>query len=77
MLQPMKTITSRNEMQQPTQQQMQSPLQHVGAAYAAGRVEPPQAPSTASSPALGARALLASGRQGVVGRMPGPKADTD
>ncbi len=50
--------------------------QHKGAAAAAGRVEPPAAPSTASSPApaLGARA---SGWHGVIGRMLGPKADAD
>ncbi len=46
-------------------------LPHGGAAAAVSRVEPPQAPSTARSPALGARELLAGGLQGVAGRMPG------
>ena len=52
---------------------------HGGAAAAAGRVELPPAPSTASGPvpSPGAWALRASGRHGVVGRMQGPKADAD
>jgi hypothetical protein len=54
--------------------QSPSPSRRTGA-----QQQPPQAPSTASSPALGVRALLASGLQpeGVVGRMPGLKADTN
>ena len=54
-------------------------LPHGGAAAAAGRVEPPAAPITASSPAPspgGTQALpRASGWHGVAGRMLGPKAD--
>ena len=55
---------------------------HGSAASAAGRVEPPAAPITASSPAGGLPQALgalarASGWHGVAGRMLGPKADAD
>jgi hypothetical protein len=48
---------------------------HGGAAAAVGRVERPL--PVVLPPALGARALQASGLQGVVGRMLGPQADAD
>ncbi len=57
-------------------------LQHGGAVASAGRVEPPQAPSTASSPVpspggKGTASKRAAGQAGVVGRMLGPKADAN
>ncbi len=56
--------------------------QHGGAVAAAGRVQPPLPPNTASSPApspggKGATSKRAAGRAGVLGRMLGPKADAD
>jgi hypothetical protein len=51
-------------------------LPHGVAAAGGGGVVPPALP-VALPPAQGARELRESGRQGVVGRMLGPKADAD